>query len=248
MYAKVDDRFFTNPKARAAGSDGRALFLAGLCHCSAHLTDGIIRADMLPVIAAEAEVQPSVADRLVTVDMWEPTDTGWLVVNYLEWNQSKEQVETKRAKDAERQAEKRARDAAAQSRATSRRDSSASPHGSPVQTSPSDGKPSSSSVLPAGTVIHSVALDDVLDLVADRRLKTAQAAGTVRSPAGWRKRVRANLADEVGPRLLELVESYDVEPHVLAEVLEGARDTRYLARRNPAGGSGAAHDDEEVAL
>lgn len=229
MYAKVDDRFFTNPKARAAGSDGRALFLAGLCHCSAHLTDGLIRADMLPVIAAEAEVQPSVADRLVTVDMWTPTDSGWLVVNYLEWNQSKEQVETKRAKDAERQAKHRAE----QSRAPSHRDSLASPHGSPVQSSP-QGKPTSSSVLPVGTVVHSIALDDVLDLVADRRLKTAQAAGTVRSPAGWRKRVRANLADEVGGRLLELVDAYDVEPHVLAEVIEGARDTRYLTRRNPA--------------
>lgn len=237
MYAKVDDRFFTNPKARAAGLEGRALFLAGLCHCSAHLTDGHIRADMLPVIAAEAEVQPSVADLLVTVDMWEATEGGWSVVNYLEWNQSKDQVENKRAKDAERQAEKRARDAAAQSRATSRSDSLASPHVSPVQSSP-EGKPSSSSVLPVGTVVHGVATDAVLEVIADRRLKTAQAAGNVRSPGAWRRRVMANLAAEVGPRLLELIDRYDAEPHVFAEVIEGARDTRYLTKRNPATGDG----------
>lgn len=101
-WVKIDDAFLRHPKARAAGKDGRALFIAGLCWCATHGTDGRIEAYDLPVIAAEADVRPAAtARRLVDVGLWEATDGGWLVHDYLDYNPSAAATEELRAKRAE---------------------------------------------------------------------------------------------------------------------------------------------------
>lgn len=70
-WVKVDDRFFDHPKARAAGKDGRALFLAGLCHSADQLTDGLISTHDLALIAAKAEVRPRATPALlVDIGLW----------------------------------------------------------------------------------------------------------------------------------------------------------------------------------
>ena len=101
-WAKLDDGFFRHPKARAAGKDGRALFIAGLCWAASHLTDGFIAETDLGLIAAEAEVRPApTARRLVEVGLWEPVDGGWVIHDYLDYNPSAEAVREKRRKRAE---------------------------------------------------------------------------------------------------------------------------------------------------
>lgn len=101
-WAKLDDGFFRHPKARAAGKDGRALFVAGLCWAASHLTDGFIAETDLGLIAAEAEVRPApTARRLVEVGLWEPVDGGWAIHDYLDYNPSAEAVREKRRKRAE---------------------------------------------------------------------------------------------------------------------------------------------------
>lgn len=234
MYAKLDDRFYSNPKARAVGLEGRALYIAGLCHCAAHLTDGFIRADMLPVIAAEAEVPPTVAELLVAHALWILADCGWDVHGYLEWNQSKSQVGAKREADRVRQARRRTGDAEAESQGESQASHAVSPRtraGSPVQSSPVLCETTSSlSVLPVGTAPTLV--DDVLDCIADRRTDRAVTAGTIKSSRkGYRDRTRANLADEIGPRVLEVIGIYDEPARRLAEIVEGALDGRNANRR-----------------
>lgn len=107
-WAQLDDEFFRHPKARAAGKDGRALYLAALCYSASQLTDGFVPHNALAVIAAEAEVRPSLARRLVDVGFWheaghgckacpQPQGDGWVIHDYLERQTSRAEVEAKRA-------------------------------------------------------------------------------------------------------------------------------------------------------
>lgn len=96
-WVKLDDNFHRNPKARLAGLRGRALYIAGLCHCAQGLTDGTILKAMLPIIAAEAEVTVADAVRLVELGLWQEHDDHYTVNDYLEWNPSGEQVRATRA-------------------------------------------------------------------------------------------------------------------------------------------------------
>lgn len=115
---RLDDGFFRHPKARAAGRDGRQLFLAGLCWASANLTDGMIPKLSLPLVAAEAEVRASVAEKLTAAGLWIDHGDRYEIHAYLERNRSREQVEAEREAATERQ--RRAREAKAAKPKTSR--------------------------------------------------------------------------------------------------------------------------------
>lgn len=102
-WVRLDDGFFRNRKAREAGKDGRALYLAGCCYSAAALTDGHIAKRDLAVLCAEAEVKPAVARRLVEVGMWIELDDGWLINDFTEFNPTAESVKEKRRLAKERQ-------------------------------------------------------------------------------------------------------------------------------------------------
>lgn len=97
-WVKLDDAFHRNPKAREAGLRGRALYIAGLCYCSAELTDGAIMKTMLPVLAAEADVKPADARRLVDVGLWVDVGDRYVVHDYLAWNPTAAEARERRAK------------------------------------------------------------------------------------------------------------------------------------------------------
>lgn len=99
-WAKLDDSFFRHRKARAAGKDGRALFVASLCWCGAQLSNGHIGTADLQLLAAEAEVRgTATARRLVDAGLWEEVDDGWVVHDYLDWNLPAEaELEKRRAR------------------------------------------------------------------------------------------------------------------------------------------------------
>lgn len=101
-WVKLDDGFYRHAKARAAGKDGRALFVASLCWCAANSTNGLVHDYDLAVLAAEADVKgPATARRLVDVGLWEPVTGGWVVRSYLEYNPSADHVADLKAKRAE---------------------------------------------------------------------------------------------------------------------------------------------------
>lgn len=100
-WVRLDDQFFLNPKAVAAGKDGRELFLAGLCYCASQLTDGFIASAAVPLIAAQANVKPSTARLLESIGWWEETIGGWWVHNYLEFNPRASEVRAARVQRAE---------------------------------------------------------------------------------------------------------------------------------------------------
>lgn len=99
-WMKLDDQFFRHPKARAAGLDGRALFVASLCYCTGQLTNGAIGADVVALLVAEAGVKASAVKKLVSLNLWEQTADGYIVHNYLRYQPSADEVRAARAKKA----------------------------------------------------------------------------------------------------------------------------------------------------
>lgn len=222
-WVKLDDAFFTDQRAVRAGPDGRALYLAGLCFCARNETDGRIDSEALPVIAALAGVPQDVAARLITIGLWTQRDDCWVVPNYLRYNPSREQLEAKRAADAERQR---------RSRSESRRDSEATGDVSPSVPSrpvPDGVLSSSSSVTGTG--------DDGCPQVPEEvwveyaRLKRAQSKEPVRNPSQWDAKVIRNAKAEQGAQAAKWLEVYDVTPRELASGLVEGNVGRYWTRR-----------------
>lgn len=111
-WAKLDDGFFDHPKARAAGKDGRELFLAALCHAARNLTDGWIAETDLPLLAAKAEVAGQrTARRLVEVGWWHQVDGGWVIHDYHAFNPRRADVEARRDAERRKKARQRSRGA-----------------------------------------------------------------------------------------------------------------------------------------
>lgn len=112
-WVKLDDDWATHPKMLAAGLDGRAFWLEGLCYCSRYLTDGSIPVSVLPLVAVHAGVSSeqaqALAARLVELELWSSDGKSYRVDNYLRWQRSKEQVEHEREKTRERAERSRAR-------------------------------------------------------------------------------------------------------------------------------------------
>lgn len=102
LFAKIDVGFFSHPKARAAGKNGRELWLASICYCARQETDGRVPKDVLRILAAEADVPASTANRLLSVGAWHDRGDHFEVHDYLEHNRSRESAEAQR--EAGRQA------------------------------------------------------------------------------------------------------------------------------------------------
>lgn len=94
-WVKLDDGFFLHPKAIAAGRDARDVYLAALCWSNQQMTDGVIPAHTLPLIAALAGVADydAAASKLVEVQLWHNHVEGWEVHGFLERQQAREQRE-----------------------------------------------------------------------------------------------------------------------------------------------------------
>lgn len=107
-WVKLDDQFLTHPKVMAAGKDGRALFIAGLCYAAQHLTDGHIPAAVLPLLAAASDVRGKpAATRLVDVGLWEQAADGWVIHGFLEHNPSGAEVRAQREREREKKRRRR---------------------------------------------------------------------------------------------------------------------------------------------
>ena len=225
-WVKLDDAFFTDQRAVRVGVEGRALFLSGLCFCARNETDGEIQKEELPVIAALAGVEQVVAQRLTDSGLWEPADGGWLVPNYLRFNPSREQLEAKRAADAERQR---------RSRAESRRDSEATGDVSPGV--PSRPVPDRSPVVSRQDNTSS---DDGSPQVPEAvwveyaRMKRAAGSTVVRNIGAFDRKTIENAKREHGAQAAAWLEAFDVSPAELAAGLVEGKASTYWQRRSEA--------------
>ena len=115
MWTRLDDGFFIHPKARKAGKDGRAMFLAGLCYAAGQLRDGFIPNGDVPLIAALAEVDEGERHALVTAGLWEEVPNGYQIHDWLDFNPTKDEITARR--NERREAGKKGGEASAVARA-----------------------------------------------------------------------------------------------------------------------------------
>jgi hypothetical protein len=102
-WVKVDDNFMYNRKVMLAGLEARMLYITSLCHSAHELTDGAIEAGLVPILGALAGVSDvdECAQKLVEVGLWEPTETGYQIHDYHDYNPPAEQVKATRKARAE---------------------------------------------------------------------------------------------------------------------------------------------------
>lgn len=116
VWVRLDDGFTRHPRMVAAGLHGRALFIAGLCYCGTHLTDGMIPKAGVPMLCAEAGVPTKTWQKLVDVGSWIDKQDHFEVHDFLVYNPPRAKILAERAAGAERQRKSR------ESRSESRRD------------------------------------------------------------------------------------------------------------------------------
>jgi hypothetical protein len=97
-WAKFDDGFTDHPKVVAAGPWAELLAMRAVIYCARHETDGLIRKSVLPRLTVGIPSVRRQVSALIREELWEETDEGWLVHDFLDYHPSRAD------KDAERQA------------------------------------------------------------------------------------------------------------------------------------------------
>lgn len=108
-WVRVDDRFWCHPKVIRAGVEAIGLWLLACCWASTQETDGRLPADVLESIPG---YRKPLANRLVSVGLWDEIEGGFQIHDYLEFNPSAADQQAKRAASAERMRRSRKRCAA----------------------------------------------------------------------------------------------------------------------------------------
>lgn len=117
----VNIDYWRNPKVAEAGFLAATLNLAAIAYCAEQLTDGFVPTMVVPILAApmhgyvwvgEDGVNPTPADvadsrwhnlaeTLVFAGLWEVVDNGWRIVNYLDHQPSRVEVEARKERARE---------------------------------------------------------------------------------------------------------------------------------------------------
>lgn len=113
-YAQIDTEALSHPKVLALSDAAFRLWVASLAYCQRHLTDGALPEACL--VALGVRLHQKHVDELVGRRLWDRTDDGYQVHDYLQWNTSRAAVEQRRAEARERMAKARAQREAARSR------------------------------------------------------------------------------------------------------------------------------------
>jgi len=101
-WARLDDKAITNRKLRKLSSDGFRVWVLGLVHCAQELTDGFIASDVLEMFPLRDKALAAAVAELTTAQvagkaaLWSETGGGYQVHDYLQWNQSRAEVEAER--------------------------------------------------------------------------------------------------------------------------------------------------------
>jgi hypothetical protein len=101
-WVRLDDRFPSHRKVALLSDRAFRLHVSAICWCAENLTDGHISDRELPLVAHMRGVKAT-AQQLQNAGLWDRTDDGWMIHDYLDYNPSREQVIADRKKNAERQ-------------------------------------------------------------------------------------------------------------------------------------------------
>lgn len=101
-WVKLDDRFPSHRKVALLSDRAFRLHVSAMCWCAENLTDGRIADRELALIAHVRNIKAT-AKQLEDAGLWDRTDDGWAIHDYLDYNPSRDQVQAERKKNAERQ-------------------------------------------------------------------------------------------------------------------------------------------------
>jgi hypothetical protein len=107
-WVRLDDRFPSHRKVALLSDRAFRLHVSAICWCAENLTDGHISERELSLVAHVRAIKAT-AQQLEDAGVWDRTDDGWMIHNYLDYNPSREQVLHERKKNAERQERFRAK-------------------------------------------------------------------------------------------------------------------------------------------
>ena len=93
-FLNLDDNFADHPKVDALSDGAFRLHVAGLLYVSKHMTDGFIPAHRVSRLTRT--YKPRHLTELMEARLWLPADAGHRIHDYLDWNRSREQIETDR--------------------------------------------------------------------------------------------------------------------------------------------------------
>lgn len=104
-WVKLDDAFFDHPKIANLSDAAKVAYLEGICYCNRNLTDGFIPYKKAQDMAGKSRVIAELVPAL-----WELTERGFTVHDYLDYQPAREQVLAQREAARQRMFGKRAQD------------------------------------------------------------------------------------------------------------------------------------------
>lgn len=203
-WGKLDDSLYDHPKLDKLGRQRMAcagLWAVSISWCNRRLTDGFVPLSRVALLGGTV----AQADHLVKAGLFEKVPEGYQVHDFLDFNDSKEYVLARRAKDAERQRVQR--ESKQESQRDTARTNGVTPHVSP---SPARGRvpgPSSPGLALPDPPSHAArGGEPVSDQETDLFAFIAQRGAFIRPDSGF------------GVRLLGLIDRRGIEV-----VMESAR-------------------------
>ena len=100
-WGRLDDGLYDHPKLDLLGRDrmaGVGLWAVAVSWCNRRLTDGVVPNDRIRLLGGSRNL----AEKLVDAGLFEHHDQGYLIHDFLDFNDSRETVEARRAADAQR--------------------------------------------------------------------------------------------------------------------------------------------------
>jgi hypothetical protein len=94
LFVPLDVNYFEDDKIIDVGPMGELLYVRALAFVKRTGTDGHINANQLQAIAPRITNPRRLADRLVTVGLWQTNGTGWLITAWLKRNQPRAAIHT----------------------------------------------------------------------------------------------------------------------------------------------------------
>lgn len=95
-WIRVESSVARNPKFLSAGPAAAWLWLCGLAYAQDGLTDGFIPTQALPILGAGRK-SAALSRRLVDARLWDVSDGGWMIHDYLQHNRPASEIRRIRA-------------------------------------------------------------------------------------------------------------------------------------------------------
>lgn len=236
LFAKIDVALARDPRMIAAGPLARLLYVQSVLYARENLTDGVIDALVLPIVAIDVPNPRKHMARLVDVGaLTERKGGGWIIPEHVwrRYNPTRAEVEEQRRLEAERKAQWRARrERDAGQTNTSQRDELSTRRGRPDVKSQSQRQSESQSQRESvqessssSESVPSALLDEAAAIVVEARC----AEYKPRRPDAWRRTTFENVRNGDAGQTLSDAIAHGSSPVDAAALVIGSETAALLA-------------------